>query len=302
MSGTADKPRIAYQGEPGANSHMACDLAFPDMVALPCATFEDAFAAVAGRGIVPGQHVRRADQAERAMIPIENSANGRVADVHRLMPLAKLNIVGEFFMPIHHQLLAPKGATLGTIRTVQSHVQALGQCRGKIRELGLRAVIGEDTAGSAAEVARAGDVTRAALASTLAAEIYGLEVLARDVEDTPDNTTRFVVLSRDSSWAPRSGGPTVTSFVFRVRNIPAALYKALGGFATNGINMTKLESYQLDGAFTATQFYADVEGHPEDAALARALDELGYFCEELAILGVYRAHPFRSRQSAAPRT
>jgi prephenate dehydratase len=297
MSPSAVSGRIAYQGEPGANSHMACDLAFPGMTATPCATFEDAFAAVAGRAIAPGQRVRREDQAELAMIPIENSANGRVADVHHLMPLARLHIVGEVFMPIHHQLLAPKGATLQTIKTVQSHVQALGQCRAKIRELGLRAVIGEDTAGSAREVAAAGDPTRAALASRLAADIYGLDVLATDVEDAANNTTRFVVLSRDGAWAKPGAGPTVTSFVFRVRNIPAALYKALGGFATNGINMTKLESYQLDGAFTATQFYADVEGHPREPALGRALEELKFFCEELAILGVYPADPFRAKQN-----
>ncbi|RXF68771.1 prephenate dehydratase [Hansschlegelia zhihuaiae] len=278
---------------------MACDLAFPKMTALPCATFEDAFAAVAGHAIAPGQRVRRDEHAELAMIPIENSANGRVADVHHLMPLARLHIVGEVFMPIHHQLLAPKGATLQTIKTVQSHVQALGQCRAKIRELSLRAVIGEDTAGSAREVAAAGDPTRAALASRLAADIYGLDVLAEDVEDAANNTTRFVVLSRDGAWAKSGAGPTVTSFVFRVRNIPAALYKALGGFATNGINMTKLESYQLDGAFTATQFYADVEGHPQEPALGRALEELKFFCEELAILGVYPADPFRAKQNKA---
>jgi prephenate dehydratase len=299
VSPASGRGRIAYQGEPGANSHMACDMAYPGMTAVPCATFEDAFAAVAGRAIAPGRHVRREDQAELAMIPIENSANGRVADVHHLMPLARLHIVGEVFMPIHHQLLAPKGASLATIRTVQSHVQALGQCRTKIRELGLRAVIGEDTAGSAREIAAAGDPTRAALASRLAAEIYGLDVLAEDVEDAADNTTRFVVLSRDGAWASAGEGPTVTSFVFRVRNIPAALYKALGGFATNGVNMTKLESYQLDGAFTATQFYADVEGHPQEPALAHALDELKFFCEELTILGVYRADPFRARKAGA---
>ena len=293
--------RIAYQGEPGANSHMACDIAYSQMEAAPCATFEDAFAAVAGRGIAPGQRVGREERADLAMIPIENSSNGRVADVHHLMPLARLHIVGEVFMPIHHQLLAPKGASLETIKTVQSHVQALGQCRAKIRALGLKAVIGEDTAGSAREIAEAGDVTRAALASKLAATIYGLETLAADVEDTANNTTRFVVLSREEAIAVQGSGPTVTSFVFRVRNIPAALYKALGGFATNGVNMTKLESYQLDGAFSATQFYADVEGHRDDPPLARALEELAYFCEELTILGVYPADPFRAKRREATR-
>ncbi|WP_020179586.1 prephenate dehydratase [Methylopila sp. M107] len=289
------KPKIAYQGEPGANSHLACVEAFPDLEPVACATFDDAFAAVAGRAIAPGQRVRRDERADFAMIPIENSANGRVADVHHLMPLASLHIVGEHFVPIHHQLMAVPGASLKTITSVQSHVQALGQCRKKIHELGLKAVIGEDTAGSAHEIAKAGDPTRAALASKLAAEIYGLEILAKDVEDAANNTTRFVVLSREKNWARPKNGPTVTSFVFRVRNIPAALYKALGGFATNGVNMTKLESYQLDGAFTATQFYADVEGHPEDRPLKLALEELEYFCEELTVLGVYPAHPFRAK-------
>jgi len=294
---TEGRPKIAYQGEPGANSHMACVEAFPEMEPLACATFDDAFAAVAGRAIAPGQHVRREERAELAMIPIENSANGRVADVHHLMPLASLHIVGEHFMPIHHQLMAAPGASLKTVKSVQSHVQALGQCRIMIRERGLKAVIGEDTAGSAAEIARAADPTRAAIASKLAAKIYRLDILQADVEDAANNTTRFVVLSRDSAWAKRGKAPVVTSFVFRVRNLPAALYKALGGFATNGVNMNKLESYQLDGKFTATQFYADVEGHPEDPPLARALEELAFFCEEFRIVGVYPAHPFRAEAS-----
>jgi len=273
--------RIAYQGEPGANSHMACAQVYPGMEAVPCASFEDALDAVAS------------GSAELGMIPIENSANGRVADVHHLMPTAQLHIVGEYFMPIHHQLLAAPGATLETVRTAQSHVQALGQCRRKLRELGLTPVIGADTAGSAREIAEARDPSRAAIASPLAATEYGLEILAADIEDFANNTTRFLILSRRKDWAPAGDGLTVTTFVFKVRNIPAALYKALGGFATNGVNMTKLESYQLDGAFVATQFYADVEGHPDDPALKRALDELAFFSSELAILGVYRAHEFR---------
>ncbi|MFD1331824.1 prephenate dehydratase [Methylopila musalis] len=273
--------RIAYQGEPGANSHLACDRVLPEMEPAPYASFEDALAAVAS-GV-----------CELGMIPIENSANGRVADIHHLMPSAGLHIVGEYFMPIHHQLMAVKGATLDGLKVVQSHVQALGQCRSKLRELGLTPVIGDDTAGSAREIADAGDPTRGALASELAASVYGLDILARNVEDFENNTTRFVVLSREKRWAPAGAGLTVTTFVFKVRNIPAALYKALGGFATNGVNMTKLESYQLDGGFTATQFYADVEGHPRDAALKRALEELKFFSSELAILGVYPAHDFR---------
>lgn len=275
------KGRIAYQGEPGANSHVACVDVYPGLEALPCPSFEDALDAVAS------------GKAELGMIPIENSANGRVADVHHLMPSAKLHIVGEYFMPVHHQLLGVPGATLDTVKTVQSHVQALGQCRKRMRALGLKPIIGADTAGSAAEIAKAGDKSRAAIASTLAAEVYGLELLAADVEDTPNNTTRFVVLSRDKDWAKPGRGLVVTTFVFKVRNLPAALYKALGGFATNGLNMTKLESYQLDGGFVATQFYADVEGHPKDPALKRALEELKFFSSELAILGVYPAHDFR---------
>jgi prephenate dehydratase len=278
---------IAYQGEPGANSHMACRDAYPAMEPLACPTFEDALAAVSD------------GRAALGMIPIENSANGRVADIHHLMPTAQLHIVGEYFMPIHHQLLAVPGATLATVRTVQSHVQALGQCRRITRSLGLVALVGADTAGSAREVAEAGDPTRAAIASRLAAEIYGLETLAEDVEDEASNTTRFVILSPEADPAPSGNGLTVTTFVFKVKNIPAALYKALGGFATNGVNMTKLESYQLDGGFTATQFYADVEGHPDDRALALALEELAFFSSELSILGVYPAHAFRAGKRAA---
>ena len=273
--------RVAYQGEPGANSHVACANVYPDLEPVPCASFEDALAAVASGECALG------------MIPIENSANGRVADIHHLMPSAGLHIVGEYFMPIHHQLMGVKGATLDTVKTVQSHVQALGQCRATLRKLGVTPIIGADTAGSAREIRDAGDKTRAAIASELAAKEYGLEILARDVEDFPNNTTRFVMLSREKDWAKPGRGLTVTTFVFKVKNLPAALYKALGGFATNGVNMTKLESYQLEGKFTATQFYADVEGHPRDPGLKRALDELKFFSSELAILGVYPAHEFR---------
>jgi len=278
--------RIAYQGEAGANSHLACVNVFPEMQPAPYASFEDALAAVAS------------GECARGMIPIENSANGRVADIHHLMPSAGLHIVGEYFMPIHHQLMAVKGAGLDSIKTAQSHVQALGQCRATLRKLGLTPVIGADTAGSAREIRDLADPTRAAIASELAAREYGLEILARDLEDFPNNTTRFVVLSREKDWARPGRGLTVTTFVFKVKNIPAALYKALGGFATNGVNMTKLESYQLEGKFTATQFYADVEGHPKDANLKRALDELKFFSSELAILGVYPAHEFRVAERA----
>ncbi len=272
---------IAYQGEPGANSHIACLDDYPDHQPLACATFEDAFVTLQDEG------------ADLAMIPIENSIAGRVADIHALLPASGLHIIAETFLPIRFQLLAAPGATLGGLRTVHSHVHALGQCRKIIRKLGLTPVVSSDTAGSAREVAEARDVTRASLATKLAGEIYGLTTLAADVEDEAHNTTRFVVLSKTPNWAAAHNGPVVTTFVFRVRNVPAALYKALGGFATNGVNMTKLESYMINGEFTATQFLADVDGHPEDPPLKRALEELEFFSAEVRLLGVYPAHPFR---------
>jgi len=272
---------IAYQGEPGANSHIACADNYPDMTPLPCPTFEDAFAAIAD------------GTAELGMIPIENSLAGRVADIHNLLPASGLHIVGETFLPIHFQLLGVKGARPEDLREVHSHVHALGQCRNIIRKLRLKAIVAGDTAGSAREVAEWGDKTKASLATKLAGEIYGLETLEEDVEDEAHNTTRFVVLSKAPRHAPRGNGPVVTTFVFRVRNVPAALYKALGGFATNSVNMTKLESYMINGEFTATQFLSDVDGHPDDPPLRRALEELEFFSEEVRILGVYPAHPFR---------
>jgi prephenate dehydratase len=272
---------IAYQGEPGANSHIACLDDYPDHQPLACATFEDAFVTLQDGG------------ADLAMIPIENSIAGRVADIHALLPASGLHIIAETFLPIRFQLLAAPGATLETLRTVHSHVHALGQCRKIIRKLGLTPIVASDTAGSAREVAEARDVTRASLATKLAGEIYGLTTLAADVEDEAHNTTRFVVLSKTPHWAAPHNGPVVTTFVFRVRNVPAALYKALGGFATNGVNMTKLESYMIDGEFTATQFLADVDGHPDDPPLKRALEELEFFSREVRLLGVYPAHPFR---------
>ena len=275
--------RIAFQGEPGANSHIACNQAYPSHEPLPCPTFEDAFAAVRG------------GRAKLAMIPIDNSIAGRVADIHHLMPRSGLHIVGEWFLPVQHQLMAPRGATLKTIRTVESHVHALGQCRRIIRKLGIKAVVAADTAGAAREVAEAGDITRAALATGLAAKIYGLQILKKDVADAKHNTTRFVVLARKPKWANRKEPHVVTTFVFEVRNIPAALYKALGGFATNGINMTKLESYMVNGSFAATQFYADVQGHPKDRSLELALEEVEFVSQpkSLKILGVYPGHRFR---------
>jgi prephenate dehydratase len=272
---------IAYQGEPGANSDLVSRQAYPDLIPLPCATFEDAFAAVTeGR-------------AALGMIPIENSIAGRVADIHHFLPHSGLHIIGEHFLPIHFQLMAPKGATREGLREVYSHVHALGQCRRVIRDLGLAPHTAGDTAGAAREVAEWNDPTRAALAPLLAAEIYGLDILAEDVEDEAHNTTRFIVLSKTSQWAPVDLGPTMTTFIFRVRNVPAALYKSLGGFATNGVNMTKLESYMVDGEFAATRFLVDVDGHPEQPALARALEELRFFSKEVEILGVYPAATFR---------
>jgi prephenate dehydratase len=274
--------KIAYQGEPGANSHIACLEARADYEPVACRTFEDAFQAV------------KDGVADLAMIPIDNSVAGRVADIHHLMPQSNLSIIGEHFLPVHHQLLIKKGADAKKITSVHSHVHALGQCRKVIREHGLRAVVAVDTAGAARELSESNDPTRAAIASKLAAEIYGLEIIAEDIEDEAHNTTRFVILSPDRRDAEQGKGDVITSFVFRVRNVPAALYKAMGGFATNGINMTKLESYQLEGMFSATQFYADIEGHPEDRSVRLALEELAFFTSYVRVLGVYPASPYRA--------
>ena len=280
---------IAYQGEPGANSDIACRDVHPDWERLPCASFEDVFAAI------------QEGRADLGMIPIDNSIAGRVADIHHFLPKSGLHIVGEYFLPIHFDLMGVPGTTRASITSVHSHVHALGQCRRVIGELGARAVTAGDTAGAAREVAEWGDPSRACLAPPLAAEIYGLEVLATNVEDEDHNTTRFVVLSRELAEAAPEEEMVVTTFVFRVRNIPAALYKALGGFATNGVNMTKLEAYMVDGEFTATMFLADVEGHPADPPLARALDELAFFTDELTVLGVYPAHPYRIEGEHQPK-
>ena len=274
--------KIAFQGEPGANSHIACADVYPGHEPLPCATFEDALAAVSS------------GEADLGMIPIENSIAGRVADIHHLLPHANLHIIGEYFLPIHFQLMAVKGASLSGIKSVESHVHAIGQCRRFIRAHGLKAIVAVDTAGAARQVAEAGDKSRAALAPKLAADIYGLDILAENVEDEAHNTTRFVILSREEKRIAPGNGPVVTTFVFRVRNLPAALYKALGGFATNGVNMTKLESYMIEGNFYATMFYADVEGHPDDQSVKNALEECAFFSHELKILGVYPASPFRA--------
>jgi prephenate dehydratase len=279
---------IAFQGELGANSHLACREVFPDMTALPCQTFEDAFAAV------------REKRARLAMIPIENSLHGRITDIHHMLPESGLYITGEHFLRVHHQLMAVKGATLKGLKAVMSQTPALGQCRNIIRELGLKMIVGADTAGSARHIAEAGDPTVAALASSLAAETYGLDILKANVEDAPHNTTRFIIMAGEPDDAEQGKGLVVTTFVFRVRNVPAALYKAMGGFATNGVNMTKLESYQLEGSFNATQFYADIEGHPEERNVRLALEELQFFTTHLRVLGVYPAHQYRVQIASMP--
>ena len=277
---------IAFQGAPGAYSDLACRGAYPEMTTLPCRSFEVTFDAV------------REGRATLAMIPIENSVAGRVADIHHLLPESDLHIVAERFQRVNHHLLGLPGARIGDLTHVHSHIHALSQCRNLIRELGLEPVEHVDTAGAAADVAAAGDKTQAAIASELAAEMDGLQSLKANIEDAEHNTTRFVVMAAE----PRDPGPesehVMTSFVFRVRNVPAALYKALGGFATNGVNLTKLESY-VGGGFVAAQFYADAEGHPDQKALKLAMEELAFITHEIKILGVYPGHPFRQQQVEA---
>ncbi|MDP5307226.1 prephenate dehydratase [Paracoccus spongiarum] len=275
--------RIAFQGEPGAYSHEACRSARPAMEPLPCRTFEEVIEAV------------RTGAADLAMLPVENSTYGRVADIHHLLPESGLHIIEEAFVRVHISLLAVPGTPLSQVREAMSHTVLLGQCRGFMRRHGIHPVTGADTAGSAREVAARGNPSLAALAAPLAAEIYGLDRLADQIEDRQNNTTRFLIMARQPDFSRRSDR-MLTSFVFRVRNIPAALYKAMGGFATNGVNMTKLESYMVDGVFTATQFYADIEGHPEDDDVRRAMDELAYFTSMLNVLGVYPAAPLRAAQ------
>jgi prephenate dehydratase len=280
--GAAPEKTIVFQGLPGAYSDLACRQVYPEMTPLPCATFEEAFAAI------------EESRARLAMIPIENSVAGRVADIHQLMPHALLHIVAEHFQPVHHHLLAPKGATIGGLKIVRSHVHALSQCRAFLHAHGLSPVVHADTAGAAHEVAERGDLAEAAIASELAAEIYGLDSLEANIEDAAHNTTRFVVLAKEAIDPGPEAGPVMTAFLFRVRNIPAALYKALGGFATNGVNMTKLESYMAEDNFASTEFYAEIDGHPEDGPVKLALEELGFFSEHIRIMGIFPTHPFRA--------
>lgn len=272
-----NRPGITYQGEPGAYSEIACMTFAPDFRPMPFGTFEDALTAVQ-RG-----------EAARAMLPVENSLAGRVGDLHYLLPSSDLHIVAEHFLPIRHQLLGADGATLSSISLVRSHEMALAQCVGAIKKYGLKAEIAGDTAGAAKRLSELQHTDEAVIASERAAEIYGLNVLAANVEDAGHNTTRFLEMAAEPADADPADGPVVTSFIFEVRNIPAALYKALGGFATNGVNMTKLESYQLGGSFSATMFYADIEGHPQDRSVQLALEELGFFSSSVKILGVYKS-------------
>jgi prephenate dehydratase len=272
--------RIAFQGEPGAYSHQACHAARPQLEALPCPSFEAVIEAVTSGA------------AEQAMLPVENTTYGRVADIHRLLPESGLHIVDEAFVRVHINLLGVPGAEIADVKEAWSHLVLLPQCAKFLREHGINGRVSPDNARAARDVAEKGDKTQAALASELAGEIYGLDVLARHIEDHDTNTTRFLIMAREADMARRADH-MMTTFVFRVRNIPAALYKAMGGFATNGVNMTKLESYMVDGSFTATQFYADIEGHPDDPAVARALDELDFFTANIEILGVYPADPRR---------
>ncbi|MCZ8276962.1 MAG: prephenate dehydratase [Acetobacteraceae bacterium] len=279
------KIRIAFQGVLGAYSDLACRAAYPGAQTLPCPSFEAAMAAL------------RDGQCDLAMLPCENSLAGRVPDIHRMLPDSGLFVVGEHFQRVEHCLLAPKGASLATLKRAHSHPVALGQVLRLLKDMNLTPVIEADTAGAAALIAERGGVEDAAIASELAAEIYGLEVLKRNVEDEAHNTTRFYVMSRERSDPPVDAPNVVTTFVFQVRSIPAALYKALGGFATNGINMTKLESYMVGGRFAATQFLCDVDGHPDQPGLRRAFEELAFFSSSMKILGAYRAHPYRLEQS-----
>ncbi len=275
--------KIVYQGENGAFSHVACRTYFPDMEPLPTVSFAKAFVAV------------RRDVARLAMIPVDNTVAGRVSDIYHLLPEGGLHIIGERYLPVHHQLLAVPGAQLSDVKTVRSHPMALGQVRRRLEQMDIRAEADTDTAAAARKVAERGDPSVGAIASELAGEIYGLNILAANIEDAAHNTTRFLVLAKTPIELNPDEGTTVTSLVFKVRSVPSALYKALGGFATNGLNITKLESYMVDGSFQAAQFYMDVEGHPGSEAMKHALDELGYFSERVVMLGTYPADPLRSQ-------
>ena len=275
--------KISFQGQSGAYSEVACLTSFPNMETLPCDTFEDAFDSV------------KSGNAKLAMIPIENSQAGRVADIHNLLASSSLHIIGEHFQPVRHQLLTIPGAKIDDVKSVSSHAQAISQCRNFLNDHGLMPIIWGDTAGAAADIAAKKDIKCAAIASNLAAEIHGLNVLFSNIEDSENNITRFVILSKEAVDPDPTNGLVITSCIFKVRNIPAALYKALGGFATNRVNLLKLESYMIDGSFASTQFYVDIEGHPRVDTVRLALEELGFFSKEVKILGVYKAHNERNK-------
>lgn len=278
---------IAFQGAPGAYSDLACRQVHPEMETLPCTSFEDTFQAL------------HDGSARLAMIPIENSVAGRVADIHHLLPHSNLHIIGEHFQRVNHHLLALPGTQESDLTHVHSHIHALSQCRKLIRELGVEPVVYADTAAAAIKIKKDGDPTQAAIGSALAGEVNGLVSLRANIEDAEHNTTRFLIMSRDVANPDPHGGPLMTSFLFHVRNVPAALYKALGGFATNGVNMTKLESYLVGGSFQAAQFYAEVEGHPEHRNVRLALEELEFYSRSVTIIGVYPQHQFRIEEAAA---
>jgi prephenate dehydratase len=287
-AGVKPSNTIAYQGEPGANSDMACHAAFPYMTTLPCPTFDAAMGAV------------QADKAELAIIPVENSVAGRVADLHSLLPHTKLKIVAEHFQRVEHCLVALPGVALKDVKTAKSHVQALSQCRNFLKKHGIAPLVHADTAGAAREISEEGDKSVGAIASSLAARIYGLKVLAKNIEDADHNTTRMLVFSREEAKPDWRTVRCMTAFLFRVKSVPAALYKALGGFATNGVNIVKLESYLSGAHFEQAQFYAEVEGHPDQRGVQLALEELQFFSEELKMLGSFPANPFRRKGWDAP--
>ena len=278
--------KIVYQGEAGAFSNLACQTYFPEFTPVPCLSFASAFIKVSN------------GEAALAMIPVENTVAGRVSDIYHLLPEGGLHIIGERYLPVHHQLLGVPGATIEDIKSARSHPMALGQVRKRLQSLNIVSVADVDTAGAARAVSELGNKSVAAVASSLASKIYGLEVLAANIEDANHNTTRFLILASDPLSLPKDSGPVVTSFVFKVRNVPSALYKALGGFATNGINMTKLESYMVDGSFWATQFYVDVEGHPDDEGMRHAMEELSFFSDTVLMLGTYPADESRINRKA----
>ena len=277
--------KIAYQGKPGAYSHMACIKAYPDCNPISCETFEEVFYKTSNK------------ETKMAFIPVENSQAGRVADIHNLLPKSKLVITGEYFHKVHHCLLGLKHSKIEDIKTAESHLHAIAQCRNFLASNKIKALLSSDTAGAAEEISTSEDTSRAAIASELAAKIYGLKVLEKNIEDAHHNTTRFLTMEQKVNFEKEPNLLYITSFIFRVRNISSALFKALGGFSSNNVNMLKLESYMLDGSFTATQFYADIEGHPEDENVRLAFEELGFFSKEVKILGYYPADSYRNLTS-----